>query len=75
MSYDIANEINEYFGAACEVLIVSQIDRLVSDPWVVIVNTNIPIDSGKLEEIVKKNTDNLSQITSRILGGKYPINY
>ncbi len=75
MSYDIANEINEYFGVACEVLIMSQIDRLVSDPWVVIVNTNTHVDSKKLEEIVKKHTNNPAQITSRILEGKYPLNY
>lgn len=75
MSFDIANEIHEEMGIACEVLIVSQIDRLVSDPWVVILNTDKKADEVKAMEIINRHVSKPGVITSKILSSSYPISY
>jgi S-adenosylmethionine synthetase len=74
-AYDIANDIYETLGTPCEVVILSQMDRVISDPWVVIVNSSEKIDSAKIEEIVHKHIDDTGKITENILQGKYPLNY
>lgn len=72
-AWDIAQAIWRTQHVACEVYIVSQIDRQLNDPWTVIINSTEALNAGKATEISKKIIENLSAITEGLLKGKYPL--
>ncbi len=70
---DIANKIWEEQNVPSEVYIISQIDRLLDDPWVVVINSVKEIDMAKAEESARSVLGNLPQVTQNLLDGKYPL--
>lgn len=70
---DIANKIWEEQKVPSEVYIISQIDRLLDDPWVVVINSVKEIDMAKAEESARSVLINLPQVTQNLLDGKYPL--
>jgi len=70
---DIANKIWEEQKVPSEVYIISQIDRLLEDPWVVVINSVKEIDMAKAEESAKSILSNLPQVTKNLLDGMYPL--
>lgn len=73
MAWDIAHEIWQQTGTACEVFIVSQSDKPIDTPWSVIVNSSKPIDQKLAKEIVSRIVTNVSGTTDQILLGKYDL--
>lgn len=72
-SWDIAQKIWDEQKIYCEVYIISQIDRPLDDPWVVVINSTKEIDVGLAEQSAKKILSSLPQVTNNLLEGKYPL--
>lgn len=72
-AWDIANTIWTSHAIPSEVYIVSQIDRPLDEPWVVIVNTPAPFDKSTIETAVASVLADIGGITRRILNGAYPL--
>jgi S-adenosylmethionine synthetase len=70
---DIANKIWKDQKVPTEVYIVSQIDRPLHDPWVVVINTPEDIDTVRAQKSAQEILNNLPQVTKNLLEGKYPL--
>lgn len=72
-AWEIAAKIWIEMKVACEVFILSQIDRPLNDPWQIIVKTNHKVDDLKASRIVEETLSNLSIVTNRFLDGYYTL--
>ncbi|MDO8569369.1 MAG: methionine adenosyltransferase [bacterium] len=72
-AWDIAQKIWSIQKIPCEVFIISQIDRPLDDPWMVIINSTKDIDVKDAEKISRDIIGTLPQITNNLIEGKYPL--
>jgi S-adenosylmethionine synthetase len=71
MAQEIANKIYQHFDVANEVILVSQIDRPISDPWQVMVASASDLPKKEVEEIVRNICSNPARVTQGFLDGIY----
>lgn len=73
VAWDIANKIYNKMNSACEVFILSQIDRPLDDPWKIIVNTKSNVDREASLKIIEEILSNIPEITNKLLQGFYKL--
>lgn len=72
-AWEIATKISNQQRVPCEVFIISQIDRPLDDPWKVVINSVTPLDTSITKNIYEDVLGNLSELTRKLLEGKYPL--
>ena len=65
----IAREIHEETGGFAEVKILSQIGKPIDNPQTVSVETDIE-DEGVIEEVIRRNLENIGDVTDEVVEGK-----
>jgi S-adenosylmethionine synthetase len=72
-AWDIANGIWEDFRVPCEVLVASQMDRPLSDPWRVMLRVFGDVPQPSIRDKVEGVLSDIPAITDRIVAGRYPL--
>jgi S-adenosylmethionine synthetase len=72
-AWEIASKIWTELEVACEVFILSQIDRPLDDPWQIFIKTNDKVDNTKASRIAEEILSNFSSVTNRFLDGYYTL--
>jgi S-adenosylmethionine synthetase len=72
-AWDIANKIWDALGVPCEVLVASQMDRPLSDPWRATVRLFGDAPQASVTQIVEAVLLDVPAITERVLAGHYPL--
>lgn len=72
-AWKIAQDIWSDLKVPCEVYIVSQTDRPLTDPWQVVVNTTRVVPEMAVRPIVERHLADVGLLTSLLIQGEIPL--